>query len=258
MKILRTGWVKGAWQHRSIVPRLVFQVRGWPWLLADCLGLRRRPYRLCTKSGADCELRPGTSDWWIFLEIFVFGIYQRVQDDIRRAKVVIDVGANVGFFALYAASINSGAEIHAFEPFPDNLAQAEKNFLIGLARRVRVHPCAVSDKTGVAVLYFTPGDDSGCSLNQPKSQSCPVTAVGINDLFKTCGVTNCDLLKMDCEGSELAILSAAAPDVLAKIEAIIMEYHNPAEVDTLTAILSHAGFKYEILPQIHTLYACRS
>src|ERR1035441_10680092 len=90
MKILRIGWVKGAWQHRSSVPRLVFQVRGWPWLLADCMGLRRRPYRLRTKSGADCELRPGTSDWWIFLEIFIFGIYQRVRDDIRRAKVIID------------------------------------------------------------------------------------------------------------------------------------------------------------------------
>ena len=46
--------------------------------------------------------------------------------------------------------------------------------------------------------------------------------------------------------------------MLVKIETIIMEYHNPAEVDTLTAILSHAGFKYEVLPQIHTLYACRS
>jgi len=168
------------------------------------------------------------------------------------------VGANVGFFALYAATINPEAEIHAFEPFPNNLAQAEKNFLLRVARRVRVHPCAVSDKTGVAVLYFTPGDDSGCSLNQTKGQSCSVNTVSVNDLFKTCGVTNCDLLKMDCEGSELAILSAATPDVLAKIETIIMEYHNPAEVDNLTAILSHAGFKPEVLLQIHTLYACRS
>jgi FkbM family methyltransferase len=258
MKILRTGWVKGAWRHRSIILRLIFGVRGWPWLLADCMGLRRRPYLLRTKRGVGCQIRPGTSDWWIFLEIFVFEIYQRVQNDIQRANVIIDVGANVGFFALYATSINSKAEIHAFEPLPDNLAQAEKNFRISMARHVRAHPCAVSDKTGVAVLYFTPGDDSGCSLNQPKSQSCPVNTVGVNDLFKTCGITNCDLLKMDCEGSELAILSAAEPDLLAKIRAIIMEYHNPAEVDTLTTILSHAGFKCEVLSQIHTLYACRS
>ena len=154
--------------------------------------------------------------------------------------------------------ILSNSDIHHLERRITFLAEAEKNFLIGMARRVRVHPWAVSDKTGVAVLYFTPGDDSGCSLNQPKSQSCPVNTVGMNDLFKTCGVTNCDLLKMDCEGSELAILSAAAPDVLVKIETIIMEYHNPAEVDTLTAILSHAGFKCEVLSQIHTLYVCRS
>jgi FkbM family methyltransferase len=138
------------------------------------------------------------------------------------------------------------------------LAQLKRNLLLNVSRRVHSHPNAVSDKTEMTTLYFTPGDDSGCSLNQPKSQSCPVNTIGINDLYKTCGVTNCDLLKMDCEGSELAILSAAAPDVLAKIETIIMEYHNPAEVDTLTAILSHAGFKCEVLSQIHTLYACRS
>jgi FkbM family methyltransferase len=258
MKILRTGFFEGARRHISSVPRLIFSVRRWPLLLADCMGLRRRPYVLRTRGGAFCELRPGTSDWWIFLEIFVFGIYARVQNDIRRAKIIVDVGANVGFFAIYASSINPDAEIHSFEPFPNNLAQLKRNLLLNVSRCIHSHPNAVSDKTGVTTLYFTPGDDSGCSLNQPKSQSCPVNTIGINDLYKTCGVTNCDLLKMDCEGSELAILSAAAPDVLAKIETIIMEYHNPAEVDTLTAILSHAGFKCEVLSQIHTLYACRS
>jgi len=39
------------------------------------------------------------------------------KNDIRRAKVIVDVGANVGFFAIYASSINPDAEIHSFEPF---------------------------------------------------------------------------------------------------------------------------------------------
>src|SRR5208282_3870210 len=136
MKILRTGWFKGAWQHRSSVLRLVFQVHGWPWLLADCMGLRRQPYRLRTKSGVWCELRPGTSDWWIFLEIFVFGIYRRAEADIQQAKVIIDIGANVGFFALYASGLNPEAEIHALGPFPQNVGQLKNNLRLNANHHV--------------------------------------------------------------------------------------------------------------------------
>jgi len=255
---MRAGFLKGVWRHALSVPRLMGSVSGWPWLLGDCLGWRRRPYQLRTRGGAGCELRPGTSDWWIFLEIFVFGYYQRVKDDIRRSKVIVDIGANVGFFAVYAAAINPEVEIHAFEPFPKNVAQMEKNLLLNSSRRIHVHSEAVADKTGVATLYFTPGDDSGCSLNESKGQSCSVNVVGVNDLFRIYSIEKCDLLKMDCEGSELAILAALSPGRLEKIGAVIMEYHVPEELDALSGILSRAGFQCEILRQIHTLYACRS
>jgi FkbM family methyltransferase len=241
----------------STVPRLIFLVRGWPYLLADCMGRRRRPYRLRTKSGACCEVRPGTSDWWIFLEIFVFGIYRRVEEDIRRSRIIIDVGANVGFFAIHASALNPAGEIHAFEPFPGNVEQMKKNLLLNANHHVQIHPDAVSDKSAAVTLYFTPGDDSGCTLSQTRAHSCSVNAVGVNGLFQACGVSQCDLLKMDCEGSELPILQAAAPEVLAKIRSIIMEYHVPAEVDALCGILSRAGFTCEVLPEIKTLYACR-
>jgi FkbM family methyltransferase len=35
-----------------------------------------------------------------------------------------------------------------------------------------------------------------------------VNVVGVNDLFRIYSIEKCDLLKMDCEGSELAILTA--------------------------------------------------
>ena len=79
----------------------------------------------------------------------------------------------------------------------------------------------------------------------------------VKDLFGAYGIDRCDLLKMDCEGSELPILRAAPPEMLAKIGAIIMEYHDPAEVEPLTRLLSGAGFRCEVLAEIKTLYANR-
>ncbi|MEY4385775.1 MAG: hypothetical protein RLY20_1058 [Verrucomicrobiota bacterium] len=255
---MRAGFIKGALRRASAIPKLVFGVRGWTRLAADAMGRKRGPYTLRTSSGCGCELRGGASDWWIFLEIFVFGIYSRVNDDVRKAQVVIDVGANVGLFAVYAASMNRNAVIHAFEPFPNNLEQLNRNLALNPGHRVTPHLAAVSDKSGSATLYFTPGDDSGCSLSQAKGESLTVKTVGINELFQHCGVKRCDLLKMDCEGSELPILEAASPDVLGKIGAIIMEYHNEAEVPRLCEILAQNGLKPEVLAQIHTIYAGRA
>ena len=256
--MLRPGFLKGALRHLSILPRLVFTVRGWPALLADALGWRHQTYVLRSQSGANCLIRPGTSDWWIFLEIFVFQIYQRVDEDVRRAETIVDIGANVGMFAIHAATLNSKVQIHAFEPFPKNLEQLGVNLQLNQIQRVHVHAQAVSDQTGGATLYFSPGDDSGCSLNATKGQSVEVATVHVNDLFGLCDIQKCDLLKMDCEGSELGILRAANPEFLTKLGAIIMEYHNLAEVPELISILKRAGFECEILESIKTLYACRN
>jgi len=240
------------------IPQLVITVHGWPWLVADCMGLRRQPYQLRVRNGACCELRPGTSDWWIFLEIFVFGIYRRVKDDIRRSATIVDIGANVGFFSVYASSLNPAAQIHAFEPFPKNVDQMKRNVQLNPRGLIHVHPEAVADKAGVAELYFTPGDDSGCSLNEVKGQSCSVNVINVNDLPARCGIESYDLLKMDCEGSELSILRVLSPAILAKVGAVILEFHHQEELESLAGIFSRAGFNCEILPQINTLYAQRA
>lgn len=259
MKHLRAGFWRGAARRLSSLPRLVWQVRGWPWLLADCMGLRRRPYSLWVKPGVGGELRPGTSDWWIFLEIFVFGIYRRAETDIRRARVIVDIGANVGFFALYASSLNSQVEVHALEPFPKNVEQLQRNLgmNVGLQNRIHPHALAVSDQSGTGTLYFIPGDESGCSLNQLKGQPCAVPTIRLSDFFRTQKISRCDLLKMDCEGSELAILSSLSEEEFSKIGSWIMEYHHSAEVDAIRRILQRGGFVCEVLPRINTIYACR-
>ena len=253
----RARSLRGVLRRFGSIPRLMVSVRGWPYLLADWAGLRRKPYRLRTRRGAVCEIRPGTSDWWIFLEIFLFGIYRRAEPDIRRARVILDIGANVGFFALHASSLNPEAVIHSFEPFPKNVEQMKKNLRLNENRQVHVHPEAVTDQAGILTLYFTPGYDASCSLHGVKEHSCSVTALAVNELFRTCGMDDCDLLKMDCEGSELPIVQAAAPEMLTRVRAIIMEYHSAADVEPLRGALSRAGFRCEILASIHTLYASR-
>lgn len=258
MKFFRPHFFLGALRRARFFPRLLL-LQGWPILVFDCMGLRRKPYQLQTPGGVRCELRPGTSDWWIFLELFVFRIYERIAEQLRSAQIVFDIGANVGFFSLYAASLNRRVKLHAFEPFPENANQLCRNLSLSPGAVVQVHKMAVSDKDGVVPLFFTPGDDSGCSLQSTHANSCSVQSLHVNKLFVACQVSHCDVLKMDCEGSELAILRAAAPDTLARIRrAIIMEYHQNSEILELRQRLEKEGFHTEVYPSIQTIYAYRA
>jgi FkbM family methyltransferase len=253
---MRHGFILGVIRRFAIVPRLMLKVKGWPALFADAAGFQRKPYSLRTK-GVCCEIRPGSSDWWIFLEMFVFEIYRSVDRDISQARTIVDIGANVGFFAIHASTINPAVETHMFEPFPANVSQIQKNLSLNRNVRGRSYPVAVSDHNGFEKLFFSRGDESGCSLVEKKSDALQVEAVSFPDLFKRFNIEHCDLLKMDCEGSELPILRAATPEHLANIRAVILEFHNEDEVAELVAILSRVGFKCEILQRIKTLYACR-
>jgi FkbM family methyltransferase len=69
-------------------------------------------------------------------------------------RVFYDVGANFGYFALYAAGI-AGYEgsIHAFEPMPDTFADLERCVgELGLGPRVACHPIALSDRAGPGLM----------------------------------------------------------------------------------------------------------
>ncbi|HLP76030.1 MAG TPA: FkbM family methyltransferase [Candidatus Paceibacterota bacterium] len=224
--------------------------------MLDCLGRRKQPYTVRI-NGASFELRPGTSDWWIFLEIFIFEIYREAMPQIEKAEVILDIGANVGMFAVYAASVNPVAKIHAFEPFPENVQQLKKNLSLSSQKQVQTHQAAVSDKSGVATLFFVPGDSSGCSLNQPGENSCSVETIAGNSLFEHCRIDKCDLLKMDCEGSELGILQSLTEDTLKRVGAVVMEYHDPKQIKAITSILARSGFKCRVIEPIHTIYAAR-
>jgi len=69
-----------------------------------------------------------------------------------------------------------------------------------------------------------------------------VQAIGVNEIFQLCGIERCDLLKMDCEGSELPILLALSPDAWQGSDPSLWNTMFHPEVDAILGILSHSGF----------------
>ena len=148
---------------------------------------------------------------------------------LTGAPVVVDVGANVGYFSLAADLCFPRARIIAFEPIPQNFALLQVNTgELSPERFTAVHG-AVAGQDGELVLRY----DSGASITTSASifenpfgaEEIRVPAVSLPGLMKQFGLSRIDLLKLDCEGAEYEILYNTPAELFNQIGAIAMETH---------------------------------
>jgi FkbM family methyltransferase len=187
---------------------------------------------------------------------------------IKNNDVVIDLGANIGVFSLFAASVSPSVRVHAFEPVSETFSLLKKNVSANKLSNVQCHRCAVSSATGEQTLYVTLGSTADTMIparvKMPGSAAREsVECVSLNDLFVRHGITKCNFLKVDVEGSEFDIFLSASPQTLGRIDAIAMEYHEWEErkPDELTEFLRSNGFSVRVhtdrLPGLGMIYASR-
>jgi FkbM family methyltransferase len=174
---------------------------------------------------------------YLFNEICVQGDYLFRADHDR--PVIIDCGSNIGLSVLFFKRLYPNARIIAFEPDPETFEMLEKNVAANHLRDVTLHNCALSEQDGVLTLYRP---ETAGSLRMSRAFERiggKATTVASRRLppFVTEPV---DLLKMDIEGAEHAVLpDLAASGKLDLIRKIHLEYHHHivGDVDCLAGIL---------------------
>lgn len=125
---------------------------------------------------------------------------------IRPNTIVLDVGANVGFYTLLAASlVGEGGRVYAFEPQPDVRALLVRSVAVnGYKARCQIVPLGVSNKAGTATFYLGSRDSIYASLfaNQNTEGTVIIETVTLDKFFAMEGWPSVDLIKMDIEGAE--------------------------------------------------------
>ncbi len=212
----------------------------------------------------DPETAPSSID--TLNEIFRDGAHRRAEGfSGRRVKTVVDIGANEGFYSLAVGMNNPSARILAVEPNPQVCRLLEINKRKnGCAFETR--NCAVTETTGTVVLSTYPHVGTVSSRNimglgqtwirPDKVSSFTVPSITLPELFRKEGLVHVDLLKIDVEGDEAALLEGAlkgerqavpaaeektAP--LELIDRIVIEWHSRALRDRCKEILSEKGFE---------------
>lgn len=189
----------------------------------------------------------------LLAEIYVEGAYDRPCVAVRPGDVVVDIGAHVGAFAVHAAQSGASA-VYAYEPSPINIEHFVHNAERNAASVVTIVEAAVGARAGTSRLglgRFSVGNVLLDAVSERTSRSIDVRTTTLAGIFEAHRLDRIDVLKIDCEGSEGALLVASDPELLRRVDRIALEYHDnwsSLDHDGLSRLLRDAGFDVELEP----------
>lgn len=183
-----------------------------------------------------------------------------IETRLPAEPVILDVGANIGVFAIWAGRCFHSRVI-AVEPVPDNLCRLRHNLRRNPGHRVEVMEAALTSRAG-SVRMRIPDQSVGAHIVKcGEMGDLLVRCMTLGDITKEKHLSRIDLLKMDCEGAEYEILESLTKEQLQSIGSVSMEFH---ELDDrrnrrrLQKLLESAGFTVKLTPDRHrpTLGLC--
>lgn len=197
-------------------------------------------------------VRRRSSDFFVLREVFKRKVYGPPP-----TGVVIDLGANIGAFSLYAAQ--KATRVYVFEPDPSNFTQLEKNCALNRSLPISAFKKAIggSMRTGNLSLGVTNKGASSLVISRSR-QSVPVEIITLDHALSLCGVSHVDFLKIDIEGSEFELFESCSLQTLRRISRIVMELHKvPGKrYRDIVQKLNWAGFTVRTR-RTHVLYGMR-
>jgi FkbM family methyltransferase len=210
----------------KLTPLVARKIKNWPTFMYHyVLGLTPREGYFF-RNGAQLKIGRGV-DHVPIIEIFLREDYGKMKDD----SVIIDLGANIGVFTVYATVTARNTEVYAYEPLGDFYELMKENIRLNQRQSaVRCFNAAVAGDCTPRTLYvkgtdfFFPtlvGNDS-----RNGQETIEVNCTTLAEIMRTNNLRHVDMLKMDCEGAEYEILYPTPPALFERIKEIRMEYHS--------------------------------
>lgn len=129
-----------------------------------------------------------------------------LKQAIRPGMTFVDVGANIGYFAVMASRmVGPSGKVYAVEPSPKSIALLEKNLALHKASNVTVLKVGAGDKTATMTLQLTAEQQNDSLFAIPAySRAIGTTEVQIERLDTL--ISTADMVKMDVQGFEIEAL----------------------------------------------------
>ena len=177
-----------------------------------------------TNSGLKMKIRVKSTDLMQLTTIWLTREYEAPGFEIKENDTIIDVGGHIGLFMLFCEQFCHKGKIYCFEPASDNYKIFLDNTKLNNFKNVFPFNIAVSKQDGKIPLYLN-DDTSGHSIFLKNSNSIQVDSITLQKIFDLNNIEKCNLLKLDCEGSEYEIIDSLPESYFSMIDKMIIEYH---------------------------------
>jgi FkbM family methyltransferase len=173
--------------------------------------------------------------WYALLTWPKFSLtsYRMISSLVRQgisAQTVIDVGANVGQFAVACSKLFAGASVHSFEPLPACVSTLKRNVE---KLCVRVYPVALGERIGEVTFHVNSHSHSSSILalgerhrsafpDAVETHTIKVPVTTLDSALERSSLPGPVLLKLDVQGYEPNVLEGAA-ETLKKVDYVLLE-----------------------------------
>jgi len=206
---------------------------------------------------------------FLVYEIFKNRTYWHSGFDLRPDDTVIDVGGNIGMFTAWVAPQVPRGRVITIEPTTPSFNCLKLNIELNDLRNVTSIQAAIGRDDGEMEMLLRPGWEifsfdadlpenlfrrilvrfikPGAQNRAPIRVVVPTISLGrVLDDFELASV---NLLKIDCEGCEFALMRTLSPSHWQRIERIAMEFHEMSKAHChkeLVTILRNNGFEVSV------------
>lgn len=237
---LRQSLVRFAFNHRRVLKKLI-PIHGPVLVRLDGFSMYVR-----------------LDDWAVGARIAVRRRYEPhvvsvFSEWLRPGATVVDVGANIGFYALTsAARIGPGGHVFAFEPAGSSCELLRRSARYNAFENIEVFECAVSDVEGIVGFGM---DDSNGRISHEEVGTAPLHVRSVMLDRTLAHVTRVDVMKIDVEGAEARVLRGARglinrcrPVVFSECCPYGLRLASATEPDTFLEELRSLGYELRVLP----------
>ena len=189
----------------------------------------------------------GSSDPQVFDQLFIDADLAGVIGRVREARVIVDLGANVGYSSVVFLNAFPDVFVLAVEPDPQNAAICAGN-LAPYGDRARLVEAAVWSAPGRLKLVrgeFRDGKEWTTQVRPVQlGEVADVEALDMPSLLNMCPRSVVDILKMDIEGAEAMLFGQGAERWLRCVRNLCVEIHSAEAATIVERALQ--GFQPEV------------
>lgn len=264
LRMVVVGLPRGSLPRSAAVAVLKSVARGYRTALADRLS-SIRPLDRPDLSFASVDSMVMDAIYWFGVQGYEGKVADVWIDACRRSQSVLEIGGNVGLFTVIGGKVATGSYT-VVEPVPSIAGVLRRNLATNNLPRVDVLEAAVIAGPTEETVHLSIPDEgrsapvgaflAGASevTDRGPAQNIPVRGIPFRDLLR-----GRDLVKIDAEGLEFALLSAARDILIVERPTLLIEVlPESIQLGTMLAELARdAGYEILIIPEWGTADALR-